>query len=647
MRRHPADTAKSAKTVTRRGLILGGAQLAMGGVLIGRMRYMQVEQSDEYRMLADQNRINMRLIPPSRGMIFDRRGVLLAGNAQDYRIVMVREDAGDPAEVLNRLSKLIWLPEEDQQKALESMRAHSPFVPVTVAEQVSWQEVSEVAVNAPALPGVSPEMGLSRIYPLGSDFAHVVGYVGPVSDYDLNRIDDQDPLLQIPRFQIGKTGVEAKLERTMRGSAGTSRVEVNAVGRVMRELGREEGIPGSDIQLTVDHQLQNFCEARLAGESAAAVVMDVRNGDILALASAPGFDPNKFVRGISSKDYNGLLNDPYRPLANKTVQGTYPPGSTFKVVTALAGLEAGLITPEETFQCNGYLEVSNRRFHCWKRGGHGKVDMVRSLRESCDVYYYELAQIVGIENMAAMARKLGLGVRHELPLSGVAEGLVPDKAWKRRVRDADWLIGDSLNAAIGQGYVLASPMQLAVMVSRIASGNRIQPRLVRAIDGVEEPIGGATPLDIDPEHLAVVRQGMFEVVNAAHGTAGASRVVDGDFLMAGKTGTSQVRNITAAERAAGVTSNADLPWDRRDHALFIAFAPHEAPEIAVSVVVEHGSGGSTAAAPIARDVLLAAHYQDVPPLTAYPASQRGTIRNRLDDLDLRPPQAPSTGRSRA
>ncbi|MEJ1997182.1 MAG: penicillin-binding protein 2 [Maritimibacter sp.] len=647
MRRHPADTAKSAKTVTRRGLILGGAQLAMGGVLIARMRYMQVDQSDEYRMLADQNRINMRLIPPSRGMIFDRRGVLLAGNAQDYRIVMVREDAGDPAEVLNRLSKLIWLPEEDQQKALESMRAHSPFVPVTVAEQVSWQEVSEVAVNAPALPGVSPEMGLSRIYPLGSDFAHVVGYVGPVSDYDLNRIDDQDPLLQIPRFQIGKTGVEAKLERTMRGSAGTSRVEVNAVGRVMRELGREEGIPGSDIQLTVDHQLQNFCEARLAGESAAAVVMDVRNGDILALASAPGFDPNKFVRGISSKDYNGLLNDPYRPLANKTVQGTYPPGSTFKVVTALAGLEAGLITPEETFQCNGYLEVSNRRFHCWKRGGHGKVDMVRSLRESCDVYYYELAQIVGIENMAAMARKLGLGVRHELPLSGVAEGLVPDKAWKRRVRDADWLIGDSLNAAIGQGYVLASPMQLAVMVSRIASGNRIQPRLVRAIDGVEEPIGGETPLDIDPEHLAVVRQGMFEVVNAAHGTAGASRVVDGDFLMAGKTGTSQVRNITAAERAAGVTSNADLPWDRRDHALFIAFAPHEAPEIAVSVVVEHGSGGSTAAAPIARDVLLAAHYQDVPPLTAYPASQRGTIRNRLDDLDLRPPQAPSTGRSRA
>ncbi len=647
MKRTPADNTKSAKTITRRGLLLGGAQLAMGGVLIARMRYMQVDQADEYRMLADQNRINIRLIPPARGMIFDRKGVLLAGNAQDYRIVMVREEAEDPEAVLERLSKLIWLTAEDRLKVLADMKRHSPFVPVTIAERVSWQEVSEVAVNAPALPGVSPEMGLSRFYPLESDFAHVIGYVGPVSDYDLSRLDDQDPLLQIPRFQIGKTGVETKLERELRGSAGISRIEVNAVGRVIRELSREEGIPGTDVQLTVDHHLQNFCEARLAGESAGAVVIDTTNGDILAIASAPGFDPNKFVRGISSKDYKGLLDDPYRPLANKTVQGTYPPGSTFKVVTALAGLEAGLIKPDDTFSCRGFVEVSNRRFHCWKGGGHGKVDLVRSLRESCDVYYYELAQIVGIEKIAEMARKLGLGQRFDLPLSGIAEGLVPTKDWKRATKGAEWLIGDSLNAAIGQGYVLASPMQLAVMTARIASGKLVEPRLVRALDGVEQPITGNTPLDIDPAHLAVVRQGMFEVVNAAHGTAGASRVLDSDFLMAGKTGTSQVRNITAAERAGGVTSNADLPWERRDHALFIAFAPHEAPNLAVAVVVEHGSGGSTAAAPIARDLMLAAHYDDVPPLSAYPSSQRATIRKRFDDMVLRPPQEPSTGRSRA
>ncbi|MBV7408598.1 penicillin-binding protein 2 [Maritimibacter sp. DP1N21-5] len=647
MRRTPVDTEKSQKKITRRGLLLGGAQVAMAAVLVGRMRFMQVDQADEYRMLADENRINMRLIPPARGLVFDRKGVLLAGNEQNYSIVLVREDADDPEAVLDRLAKLIWLPPEDRAKALEEMRRRSPFVPVTVAERVSWEDISEVAINAPALPGISPEMGLSRIYPLGADFAHVVGYVGPVSDYDLSLLENPDPLLQIPRFQIGKTGVENKLEAELRGSAGTKRIEVNAVGRVMRELSREEGEPGANVQLTVNHALQNFAEARLAGESAAAVVMDTRNGDILAIASAPSYDPNKFVRGISSRDYNALLEDPYRPLANKTAQGTYPPGSTFKMVTALAALEAGVISLNETVTCRGYLEVSNRRFHCWSRGGHGRVDLVRSLKESCDVYFYELAQRVGIDNIAVMAKKLGLGIRHDLPLSAVAEGLIPTKAWKQEVRGAEWVVGDSINASIGQGFVLTSPLQLAVMSARIASGNAILPRLVRSIDGVEQPVFGAEPLDIDPDNLAAVRQGMYEVVNGNRGTAGSSRIVAEGLQMAGKTGTSQVRNITAAERARGVTRNEDLPWERRDHALFVAYAPAQAPELAVSVVVEHGMGGSTAAAPIARDIMLAALYDDIPPLDAYPSSQRGTIRSRFEAMTLREPLAPSEGRSRA
>jgi penicillin-binding protein 2 len=647
MKRSPADTEKSARLVTRRGLLLGAAQLGFAGVLVGRMRYMQLEQADEYRMLADQNRINMRLLPPARGLIFDRKGVLLAGNEQNYRIVMTREDAGDPQAVLDRLGRLIWLDPDETAKALAEMKRRSAFVPVTVADRVSWEDVAEVAVNAPALPGVNPEMGLSRIYPLGSDFAHIIGYVGPVSDYDLDRLDDPDPLLQIPRFQIGKSGIEAAHESRLRGKAGTSRVEVNAVGRVMRELGREEGEPGANLQLTVNHALQNFCEARLAGESAAAVIMDARNGDVLALASAPTFNPNSFVRGISATEYNALLEDPYRPLPNKASQGIYPPGSTFKMVTALAALENGLIQLDDTFTCRGFVEVSARRFHCWSRGGHGKVDLVRSLRESCDVYYYELSQLVGIEKIAAMARKLGLGIRHDVPLSSVAEGVMPTKAWKIESGKGDWVIGDTLNATIGQGFVLASPLQLAVMTARIASGNRISPRLVRAIDGVEQPVRGLEPLDIDPVHLEAVRQGMYEVVNGARGTAGSSRIVAEGVRMAGKTGTSQVRNITAAERARGVTSNADLPWDRRDHALFVGYAPHDAPEIAVSVLVEHGGGGSTAAAPIARDMLLAALYDAVPPLAAYPASQRATIRSRFEGLELREPQAPSEGRSRA
>ena len=633
MKRSPIDTEASARKITRRGLFLGGLQVSFAAMLVGRMRYMQVEQADEYRNLAEENRVKFSLLPPARGLIYDRNGVLIAGNEQNYRIVIVREDADDPEAVLNRLRKIVWIDDADVKRTLDEMRRRSPFVPVTVADRVAWEDVAEVAVNAPALPGITAEVGLSRSYPRADDFAHVIGYVGPVSDYDLSKLEDPDPLLQIPRFQIGKSGVEAKMELDLRGSAGTREVEVNAVGREMRELGREEGRAGDNIQLTVDADLQAYVQARLAGESAAAVVMDTQTGDVLAIGSAPTFDPNKFVRGISSKDYGTLLNDKYRPLAAKPAQGTYPPGSTFKMVTALAALEEGVIDTNESIKCYGYVEVHKRRFHCWKRGGHGPVDLVKSLRESCDIYYYDIAQRVGIEKIAEMARKLGLGERHDLPLSAIAQGLIPTKAWKREARGADWVIGDSLNAGIGQGFVLASPLQLTVMTARLATGQAIHPRLVRSVNGVETPVRNDGPLEISTSNLNAIREGMYEVVNARRGTAGRSKVVGDDLRMAGKTGTSQVRNITAAERARGVFRNEDLPWERRDHALFVCYAPHDNPRYAVTIVVEHGGGGSTAAAPIARDVMLQAFYKGKPPLEAYPENQRGTIQTRQRDIE--------------
>lgn len=647
MRRTPADSIKSARTISRRVLMLGGLQAGVVAVLAGRMRYLQVDQADQYRLLADENRINIRLLPPPRGLIFDRKGVLIAGNEQNYRIVIVREDAGDVEEAIARLGKLVALDPEKTEQAVKEMARRSPFVPVSVADRVTWEEVARVAVNAPALPGISPDVGLSRVYPLADDFSHIVGYVGPVSDYDLNRLDDQDPLLQIPRFQIGKSGVEARMERTLRGSAGTRRIEVNAVGRVMRELDRQEGEPGTNVQLTIDYALQNFVQARLKGESAAAMVMDVQSGDLLAIGSTPSFDPNKFVRGISGTDYKALLDDPYRPLANKSASGTYPPGSTFKMVVALAALEEGLVDAEEKITCSGYIEVSGQRFHCWRRGGHGRVDLVKSLRESCDIYYYELAQRVGIEKITLMAKKMGLGIRHDLPLSGIAKGLTPTKDWKREHRGADWVIGDSINAGIGQGFVLTSPLQLAIMTARIATGRAVLPRLIRSLDGKETPQEEAPLLDIDPENLNIVRRGMYEVVYGQRATAARSKIIAEGMKMAGKTGTSQVRNITRAERATGVTRNEDLPWNRRDHALFVCYAPYDAPKYAVSVVVEHGGGGSTVAAPIARDVMLQALYDGLPPLSAYPSSQRGIIRERQQNLDLRPPVKPTEGRGRA
>lgn len=637
MRRPARDTEASTRRFTRRALFMGGAMAAMVAVLGARMRYLGVEQADQFRLLAEENRVNIRLIPPNRGLIQDRNGKLIAGNEQNYRVVITREDAGDVETVLNRLSHIIPMTAEDRADILKEVARNSPFVPITVADRLDWETFSEIAVNGPALPGVTPEVGWSRVYPRDHDFAHVVGYVGPVSERDLEGLENPDPLLRIPKFQIGKIGVERWMEDVLRGHAGTKRIEVNAVGRVMREIDRQEGDPGDDIRLTIDADVQNFVQARLGEESAACVVMDVTNGDIIAITSAPSFDPNLFVRGISQADYSSLMEHDHRPLANKTVQGAYPPGSTFKMVTALAALEAGAITPETTVRCPGYLEFGNRRFHCWKRGGHGGVNLERSLMESCDVYYYDIAQRVGIDKIAEMGRRLGLGIRHDLPMSAITEGNMPDKAWKMDRHKQEWRVGDTINASIGQGYVLASPLQLAVMTARVATGMAVHPRLIRSIDGKEVEIAPAEPLGLSDAQLKSVRRGMFAVMNGKAGTARGSRIADETMLMCGKTGTSQVRNISAAERASGVVSNDQLPWNRRDHALFVGYAPADNPRYAVSVVVEHGGGGSAVAAPIARDALLRALYGEIPPLTAYPADQRGRMETLLKELPLRRP----------
>lgn len=633
MKRNPADTAISWRKLTRRGLLIGGLQVGFAGVLAWRMQNLQVDQADQYRLLADENRINVRLIPPARGEIYDRNGVILAKNEPSYRITILPEDAGDIDMVLRKLGYLVYLSPDDIKRIKAEAKRSAPFLPVTVLNRVSWDDISRVAVNSPALPGIATEVGLSRQYPLGKNFAHVVGYVGPVSERDLQRSEDPDPLLRIPRFQIGKVGVEAKYETTLRGRAGAKRVEVNALGRVMRELDRREGTAGANLQLTVDAKLQAYTTARLGTESASVVVMDCTTGDILSIASVPGYDPNKFVRGISFKDYGELRDNDHRPLASKTVQDAYPPGSTFKMVTVLAALEAGLITPNETFYCPGHLDVSGRRFHCWKSSGHGNVNLEASLRESCDVYYYELALKAGIDAISDMAFRLGLGVDHNIPMSAVTSGLVPTREWKERVRGTDWVVGDTVNASIGQGFVSSSPLQLAVMTARLASGKMINPRLIKSVDGVAQNTDSEfADLGINENNLRFVRRAMFAVSNDRKGTAYGSRIIEDAYRLAGKTGTSQVRNITEAERRQGVTSNADLPWDRRDHALFVNYAPYDNPKIAVATVVEHGGGGSAAAAPIGRDITLQALYGGTPPLSAYPAKDRARIARQQQEI---------------
>ncbi|MFO1104648.1 MAG: penicillin-binding protein 2 [Amaricoccus sp.] len=613
--------------ITRRALMLFGLQLGVIGTLGWRMRDLQIVQHDHYALLSDENRINLRLIPPARGLILDRNGTPLAVNRQNYRISMVREQVTDPEATLARLAQIIDLPDELQQRALRDMKDHSAFVPVVVAEHLSWDDVVRVSANAPILPGVLPEVGLSRYYPHGGDTGHVVGYVGPVSERDLQKLENPDPVLQIPRFQIGKTGVEQRLEDELRGHAGTLRIEVSAAGRVMRELGRVEGTAGEDITLTLDEPLQTFAMQRMAGESAAAAVIDCENGDIVALASSPGFDPNLFVFGIGATDWNALLNDEYRPLANKVIAGTYPPGSTFKPVVALAALAAGVIRPGDRVNCPGYTMLGNRAFHCWRKGGHGPMDLHGGIAHSCDCYFYEVARRVGADGIAEMAKKLGLGVQHDLPMPAVAAGNMPDRAWKQAVRKEAWTVGDSFNYGIGQGFTLASPFQLAVMASRVATGRMVVPRLVKAVGGVEVPVAPQASLGIDPNDLKAVQRGMWGVSNEGGATAYRSRIALPEMAMAAKTGTAQVRIISTAERSTGVKRNEHLPWNRRDHALFIAFAPWDKPRYAMAQIVEHGGGGSAVAAPIARDILLFALYGGLPPLEAYPAEQRKAIED--------------------
>lgn len=650
MSRAPRKLRDNHQRLSRRAALLMWGQLGLIGLLGWRLRQLQVVDADKYRLLAEDNRVNIRLIPPPRGVIFDRNGTPIAENRQNYRITIIREQVADVTETLNRVAQLVPLSEDRKARVSRDVASRSAFVPVTVLEHMEWSDFARIASNIPALPGIQPEVGLSRYYPLGAEFAHLVGYVGPVSDWDLRQIQNPDPVLQIPGFQIGKSGVERRQEDKLRGGAGTRRIEVNAMGRVIRELDRTEGASGQDMQLTIDRRLQKFVLERLGGLSASATLLNVNTGEVLAMASAPSFDPNTFVFGISSRDWETLNNDPFRPMYNKAGSGAYPPGSTFKMIVQIAALEAGVITADEEITCEGSVELGDRRFHCWKRAGHGAMTARSGLEESCDIWYYDVAQRVGIDKITEVARRFGLGEPLNLPLPALSEGLMPTRDWKLARRGEPWLIGDTLNASIGQGFTLTSPAQLAVMAARLATGRQVEAQLVRAVDGVPVNSPLAPDIGISERTLDIVREGMFQATNRPAGTAFASRIEDPDNMMAGKTGTSQVRRITLAEREAGVFRNEDLPWNRRDHGLFVAYAPYGRPDFAVSVVVEHGGSGSAAAAPIARDILMRALYGGPPPLEAYPPELREGIAARRETgaiYDWEPPARPQLGTDNA
>lgn len=592
--------ADRSRGFTRRALALGGLKLGLLGVLGGRLYYLQVEESDRYKVLAESNRINMRLLAPSRGLITDRFGAQMAVNDQNFRVVLVAEEAKDIQGVLGRLGQNVPLTDADLARIVRDVKRRRAFVPVTVKENLSWDQVSWIDVNGPELPGLSIEVGESRRYPFGVEMAHIIGYVGAVAEADLTG----EPVLSLPGFRIGKSGVERQYETDLRGVAGSSQVEVNAVGRVIRELNRDEGKPGQEVRLTIDFELQRYVMDRLKTEfSAAAVIMDVHSGDVLAMASHPSYDANLFPNGISTADWRRLVEDPYGILNNKVINGQYPPGSTFKIAVAATALEAGVVTPDQRVFCPGYVDLGDHRFHCWKRGGHGSLTVVDAMAQSCDVFFYEMARRLGIDRLAEGARKFGIGQKLGVDLPNERPGLMPDKAWKEGTMGTSWQMGESLIAGIGQGYVLATPLQLATMTARLVNGGKaVVPRLVMEVGGQAMPeVPDAPPIGVAKGHIDTVIEGTVAVMT--RGTGKRSQIKQKGMEMGGKSGTSQVRRITMAERAAGVNPD-NWPWNQRHHAWFVAYAPVGAPRYACSVIVEHGGGGSEYAAPIARDILL-------------------------------------------
>ncbi|WP_328702695.1 penicillin-binding protein 2 [Belnapia mucosa] len=585
---------------TRRAVILGAGQLGLFGFLGSRLWRLQSEEGERYRTLAEENRVSARLIPPPRGRVLDRHGAVVAGNRLNWRALLVAEQTQDVGATLETFSRIVPLTEPERQRIEREVRRRRRFVPVAVREFLSWEEMARIEVNAPDLPGILIDVGTTRLYPEGEHLSHLVGYVAPPAERDM----DGDPLLELPGIRVGRAGIERHHDLALRGRAGAVQLEVNAVGRVIRELDRREGVPGQDVQLSVDAELQKTLRGKIE-EGTSVVILDARNGEVLAMASQPSFDPNVFNAGVSTAQWRQWTANRATPLINKATNGLYAPGSTFKMIVGLAGLEARVIAPGDRVFCPGHMDLGDTRFHCWQRHGHGSLDMRGAIKLSCDVYFYEVAKRVGIDRIAAMANRFGLGTDLEIELPGTKKGLVPTRGW-RQAQGKPWNLGDTIVHGIGQGFYQITPLQLATMAARLATGRAVQPHLTRSIGGKPARGGKAEDwpsLNIPDRDLKLMREGMWAVVNEPGGTALGARLPGALGVMAGKTGSVQVRRVSREQRERGYKAE-NQPREWRPHALFVAFAPYDNPLYAVSVVVEHGMSGAGAAAPLARDAMV-------------------------------------------
>jgi penicillin-binding protein 2 len=617
---------KDRTAFTRRALLIGTAQLGIFTAIGAKLYNLQVGQHGKYATLAQQNSISERLTAPERGLITDRFGTILAGNQQHWRALFMQALAPDPAAVLDNFARLVALTPDDLNRIAADLADRPRYIPVLLKDYLDWPDMAALEVNTPDLPGVVVEVGASRIYPFGPALAHTVGYVGRPNP----REAQLDTVLTLPGMRIGRTGAEAAQDLLLRGAPGFVQSETNVHGEIVREIAHDNGTPGATVTLTLDSGLQSLAVQSLGTNAGSIVMLDATTGEILAMVSNPSFDPSLFDKGVPASTWAGWMADPAHPLQDKATSGLFAPGSTFKPTVTLAAMKLGVLTADTVLTCPGFLKLGDHVFWCDNHEAHGSITVTTALQLSCDVFYYQVAMMTGIDAIAEMAATLGIGTDLQADLPNVSPGFVPTHAWAKS-KGIHWSVGSTVVQGIGQGYTQVTPLAQATMIARIASGLAVGPHLTRRVAGTlqngSDPADWL-PLDVDDRHLAVLRQGLFEVVNTPRGTAYAQRLTLPNVQMAGKTGTAQVHDDSAAEKVRNF-NEATVPWADRPNALFVGYAPIENPRYAVAVIVEHGNWGATSAAPIARDLITYA-------LTNDPAGRDTPLAQKISEAGAPP-----------
>ena len=599
MIRSSSENVTKLNSINRRMFITGSLKFFIMIGLVSRLFFLQVKENKKYLTLSDKNRIREWKLAPVRGEFHDYFGNVIAGNFEAYQLHIIPEQVEDFRYVIYRIKDLLELSDRKFQKILKKKNEIKPWETLIVSDNLDWKKFSKINNHLYDLNGVKPVISISRSYPFKDNFTHVLGYVSQANEMDI----EKNEIIKknfVPGLKVGKIGLEKSLEETLIGSNDIERYEVNAYGRRISQLEFQKGEKGKTLRLTVDTKVQQLANDLLKDKAGSICVMDIYTGSIIAMHSSPSFDPNLFVFGISKDDWQIIRNDPMKPLVNKTLQGNYSPGSTIKPIVALSALENGIINTNFTVKCTGKTEMYGQTYHCWKKKGHGFVSLRNAMKQSCDTYFYEIARKLGVDKLSQTAKKFGLGEKAFGDLFSIEKkGLIPSTKWKKNTLGRGWLLGETMITGIGQGYIQTTPIQLCLMTAQIANGGyKIYPKIIANNENKDYPVDKYIPLYKDSKNIKIIQDAMFGSTNEVMGTSYRSRINDLKYQFAGKTGTAQVKKITKKDRELDLKTF-EIPYEERDHALYIAFGPYKNPRYAVSIVIEHGGNGSTTAAPMA------------------------------------------------